>query len=78
MTRIAQALVRDGYAKRASDRDDRRVVRLSATSKGRRVMRQGRERRVENLARLLDRLSPDEVARIHEACGLVERALASR
>jgi DNA-binding MarR family transcriptional regulator len=78
MTRIAQSLVEDGYARRAADPKDRRVVRLSATAKGRRVMQQGRERRVENLARLLGRLSPAEVARIHEAAELVERALASR
>jgi len=75
MTRIAQSLVEDGYARRADDRDDRRVVRLSATPKGRRVMQRGRARRVENLARLLGRLSAEEVARIHEAAELVERAL---
>ena len=76
MTRIAQALVEDGYATRKRDPDDGRVVRLTATAKGRRVMRQGRERRVANLARLLGRLSADEVARVHEAAELVEHALA--
>ena len=73
MTRIAQSLVEDGYARRESDPADRRVVRLSATPKGRRVMQRGRERRVENLAGLLGRLSPDEVARIREAAELVEK-----
>jgi DNA-binding MarR family transcriptional regulator len=76
MTRIAQSLVEDGYARRATDTKDRRVVRLSATAKGRRVMQQGRERRVENLARLLGRLSAEEITRIHEAANLVEDALA--
>jgi DNA-binding MarR family transcriptional regulator len=75
MTRIAQSLVEDGYANRAADPADGRVVRLSATANGKRVMQQGRERRVANLARLLERLSPDEVARVHEAAELVERAL---
>jgi DNA-binding MarR family transcriptional regulator len=75
MTRIAQSLVEDGYANRAADPADGRVVRLSATAKGRRVMQRGRERRVANLARLLGRLSPDELARVHEAAELVERAL---
>src|SRR5213080_2411780 len=46
MTRIAQSLVEDGYARRAADPKDGRVVRLSASAKGRRVMQQGRERRV--------------------------------
>jgi DNA-binding MarR family transcriptional regulator len=76
MTRIAQSLVEDGYARRDADPKDGRVARLTATPKGRRVMQQGRERRVENLARLLEHLSPDEVARVHEAAELVERALA--
>jgi DNA-binding MarR family transcriptional regulator len=76
MTRIAQSLVEDGYARRGADPKDGRVVRLTATAKGKRVMHQGRERRVANLARLLERLSPDEVARVREAAELVEQALA--
>ena len=76
MTRIAQSLVEDGYALRERDPADGRVVRLSATAKGRRVMQQGRERRVANLARLLERLPDEDVARIYEAAELVERALA--
>jgi DNA-binding MarR family transcriptional regulator len=75
MTRVAQSLVEEGYARRATDPADGRVVRLSATAKGRRVMQRGRERRVANLARLLARLSPQEVAHVHEAAELVERAL---
>jgi DNA-binding MarR family transcriptional regulator len=76
MTKIAQSLVEDGYARRARDRHDGRVVRLSATANGRRFMQQGRERRVANLARLLERLSAEEVALVEEAAELVERALA--
>src|SRR6266480_831118 len=76
MTRIAQWLVEDGYAQRAADPSDRRIARLSATAQGRKVMRHGRERRVANLARLLGRLGPEDVARIHEAAELVEKALA--
>lgn len=76
MTRIAQSLVEDGYARREADPADGRVVRLSATPKGRRVMQTGRERRVTNLARLLGRLSPDEVRQVREAAELVEKALA--
>jgi DNA-binding MarR family transcriptional regulator len=75
ITRIAQSLVEDGYASRKRDSDDGRVVRLTATAKGRRVMQKGRERRVDSLARLLGRLSPGEVARVREAAELVERAL---
>jgi DNA-binding MarR family transcriptional regulator len=76
MTRIVQGLQAAGFVRRARDRQDRRVHRLQATAKGRRVMQRGRERRVENLAALLDRLSEDDVARVREAAELVERALA--
>src|ERR1051326_8399243 len=38
ITRIAQSLVEDGYARREPDESDRRVARLSATPKGRRVI----------------------------------------
>ena len=76
MTRIAQSLVEDGYALREADPADGRVVRLSPTAKGRRVMQKGRERRVTNLARLFGRLTPEEVGHVREAAELVEKALS--
>jgi DNA-binding MarR family transcriptional regulator len=76
MTRIGQSLVADGYARRQRDPHDGRVVRLQATAKGERAMQLGRRRRVENLAALIGRLSPEQVAGIREAAGLVEQALA--
>src|SRR6266581_2366809 len=78
MTRIAQALEEDGLVRRESDPNDGRVTRLRATAKGERVMWHGRERRVANLAALLARLSPQDVARVREAADLVERALAQQ
>jgi hypothetical protein len=39
-------------------------------------MQRGRERRIANLAALLDRLSATEIAQVREAAELVERALA--
>ena len=78
MTRVVQGLEQQGLVRRERDPRDRRVQRLYATSKGRRVMQRGRERRITNLAELLERLSRDEVARIHEAAELVEWALAQQ
>jgi DNA-binding MarR family transcriptional regulator len=78
MTRIVQALEAAGLVRRARDPHDARVHRLHATAKGRRVMQRGRERRVANLATLLDRLSPEQIARVREAAELVERALAEQ
>jgi DNA-binding MarR family transcriptional regulator len=78
MTRIVQALEDGSLVRRRRDRDDGRVVHLQATAKGRRVMQDGRERRIANLARLLDRLSPAEIALVRDAAELVERALAEQ
>jgi DNA-binding MarR family transcriptional regulator len=75
MTRIVQALEDDGLARRERDRADARIHRLSATAKGRRVMQKARERRIANLAALLRRLPPADVARVQQAAELVERAL---
>jgi DNA-binding MarR family transcriptional regulator len=76
MTRIAQALEDAGLVRRERDRDDGRIHRLHATAKGRRVMQRGRERRVENLAALLSRLTPAQIECVREAAELVEEALA--
>jgi len=78
MTRIVGSLEEEGLVARAPDPDDGRVVRLRATAKGERVMWRGRERRVAQLAELLARLSPAEVARVREAAELVERALLTK
>jgi DNA-binding MarR family transcriptional regulator len=76
MTRIVQALERDGLVRRDGDPNDARVARIRATAKGRRVMQKGCERRIANLATLLARLSHQEVAQVRKAAELVERALA--
>jgi DNA-binding MarR family transcriptional regulator len=78
MTRIVQGLEAGGLARRERDAGDGRVHRLHATARGRRVVQRGRERRVANLAALLRRLPPDDVARVREAADLVERALAQQ
>ena len=78
MTRIVQGLEVEGLIRRARDPHDGRVHRLQATAKGRRVMHQGRQRRVGNLAALLERLPPREIERVREAAKLVEKALAEQ
>jgi DNA-binding MarR family transcriptional regulator len=75
MSRIVRALEDDGFVRREGDPGDKRITRLHATASGERVMWQGRERRVANLAALLGRLSEADVERVREAAGLVEQAL---
>jgi DNA-binding MarR family transcriptional regulator len=78
MSRIVRALEDDGLVRRDSDPTDGRVARLRATASGERVMWQGRERRVANLAALLGRLSAADVRQVREAAELVEQALAQQ
>jgi DNA-binding MarR family transcriptional regulator len=56
MTRIAAALGKAGYVKRISDPSDRRYVYLEATERGRRLLDEGRRRRLARLAELLSGL----------------------
>src|ERR671924_2131915 len=72
MTRIVQALAQAGLVRREGDAHDGRVVRLSATVKGRRVMQTARARRIEKLAAVLGRLSPTGVEQVRAAAELVE------
>jgi DNA-binding MarR family transcriptional regulator len=78
MSPIVRALEADGLVRRDSDPADGRVARLRATAAGGRVMWQGRERRVANLAILLGRLPASDVKRVREAAELVEQALAQQ
>jgi DNA-binding MarR family transcriptional regulator len=78
MTRIVRGLEEEGLIRRASDAADGRVVRVHATAKGTRVLQRARERRITNLAERLASLDAAEVARVHEAAELLERALAQQ
>jgi DNA-binding MarR family transcriptional regulator len=75
ITRLAKALEADGLVERTTDSADRRVQRVQATAKGRRVLHQGRERRVRTLAAGLRRLSTRELASMEAALDALERLL---
>jgi DNA-binding MarR family transcriptional regulator len=75
MTRLVTGLEKDGYLKRSSDPLDGRVTRVSATPKGRKVLEEGRDRRVAELLEMLTSLSASEQATVERAVALLERAL---
>jgi DNA-binding MarR family transcriptional regulator len=77
MSRIVDALVRDGLVDRVADEDDRRSVRLTATADGRRLMERGRARRIGRLARELATLAPAELGDLERAIAALE-ALETR
>ena len=73
MTRVVQELVAAGLVKRRTDREDRRVVRLEATAKAVRILKEGRARRAALLAEWLGQLDENEFAKIEAALPALER-----
>jgi DNA-binding MarR family transcriptional regulator len=75
MSRLVTGLERDGFVVREADEADARAVRVRATPKGRRVLVQGRERRVSELVELLEGVSADELRTLGSAAEIMERIL---
>ncbi|HYZ18188.1 MAG TPA: MarR family transcriptional regulator [Gaiellaceae bacterium] len=75
MTNIVRGLEEDGLVRRHADARDGRVVRLTATAKGRRLLQRARERRIARLAERLADLEPADVERVLDGATLVEEAL---
>ena len=75
---LVRGLEEDGLVRRAADPADGRVVRLSATAKGRRILERGRERRLDNLEDLLASLSREELRVLAEASEILDRAVSGR
>jgi DNA-binding MarR family transcriptional regulator len=75
MSRIVAGLQRSGLAKIETDANDARRIRVTATLKGERLMRQARTRRVQLLAGTLSQLSQRELDTLLSAAELIQRAL---
>jgi len=73
MTRIVDALEAAGLATRRPDPADARAVLIAATRTGRRLLAEGRRRRVEALAERLRGLNDDERAALHAAAPALVR-----
>jgi DNA-binding MarR family transcriptional regulator len=78
MSRLASQMERAGVARKVTDRDDARVVRVHATKKGLRALSRGRAMRIEAIERLLSEVDPDELACVERAVGTIERILGQR
>ena len=75
MSRIIDALVRDGLVKRETDKKDRRSVIITATDKGTRIMHEGRSRREKRLLDLLQPLRREEIDLIDRASEILSKEL---
>src|SRR5687768_207838 len=77
MTRLVQALEAERLVKRTPDGDDKRVVWIKATARGRRLLLRGRKARVRALAAKLESLDPDSVKTLDNASALLETVARS-
>lgn len=73
MTRIVDALERQGLISRRWDRADRRSVSLVATAKGRSLLERARGERIAVVARALAQLEPDDVERLKGGAEVLAR-----
>ncbi|MDP9177024.1 MAG: MarR family transcriptional regulator [Gemmatimonadota bacterium] len=72
MTRLVQALEAERLVRRTPDADDKRVVWIKATARGRRLLLRGRKARVRALATSLESLDPGSVDTLDRASALLE------
>ena len=71
MTRIVDALVRQGLVYRSTATANRRSLRITATSRGRKLLVGGRSRRVNALARRLENLKKQDLAVLEKAAQIL-------
>lgn len=75
MSRIIEALVREGLVKRETDKTDRRSVIITPTEKGTRIMHEGRGRREKRLLELLQPLHREEIDLLDRASEILAKEL---
>ena len=75
ITKTVTALESSGLARRARSTEDRRVVLVRATAKGRALLERGRAARVRTVAELLDGLTDAELRTLARAATIIARQL---
>ena len=73
MTNLIRGLVRAGLVTRTRSRSDRRVLLVRATAKGRRLLQEGRRRRVARLAAALAARPAAERRLVARAAKLIDK-----
>jgi DNA-binding MarR family transcriptional regulator len=76
MTRLVKELETEGLVTREFDESDRRVARIRATADGQRLMKKGRNARVELISQWLRDLTPEDRAKLDQATRILERILS--
>ena len=73
MTRLVDAMERDGQVRRQPDPKDRRAVVLRVTARGERVLTKGSAQRVAMLAEGVSSLSPAQLAALARGVEVLEK-----
>ena len=73
ISRLIKDLESEGLVKRVKSGSDARVQHVAATAKGKKLLQEGRRRRVSRLAEDLAALAPAERAMLAEAAELMEK-----
>ena len=75
MSRIVTGLAKNRLVEISEDPEDRRRMRIRATTKGENLLQKGRELRINYLASHLTDLAPDELSRLRDALEILGRML---
>ncbi len=78
MTHLVRGLEQQGLVRRESDDDDKRVARISATQKGRQLLKRGRQLRLRGLTERILTLDASDVAALEAAIPIIERLSEER
>jgi DNA-binding MarR family transcriptional regulator len=73
MTRLVAAMEEAGLVEREIDAADRRVARVRATTRGRKILEDGRDRRIAVIAEGFSNLSEADVKAIARALDAIEK-----
>jgi len=75
MTRLVTAMEAQGLVRREGDASDARIVRVSATAKGIRLLQEGRARRIARLQAALQVLPDKELSSLSTAVDILGEVL---
>jgi len=75
ITRLVATLEEDGLVEREADAEDRRIVRVKATARGRRLLLEGRRRRVASLAASVGKLPAADRAALAAVIPILEKVM---
>jgi DNA-binding MarR family transcriptional regulator len=77
VSELVDSLERDGYVRRSEDRNDRRVVVVEITARGRREIERVGELMTAPVAKIIASLSPEKRARLAAALADLQEAFAA-